>query len=95
MMLFKISMMCVWALCVCFMLYKHSERISELERRTADHDSKLYNEVVRGAKNTKMLKATSTAVDAIAEDLKNTRNRVAEIEKQNGYKSRKKAHRNV
>ena len=73
MMLFKISMMCVWALCVCFMLYKHSKRISELERRTADHDSKLYNEVVRGAKNTKMLKATSAAVDAIAEDLKNTR----------------------
>lgn len=95
MMLFKISMICVWALCVCFMLHKHSERISELERRTADQDSKLYNEVVRGAKNTKMLKATSAAVDAIAEDLKNTRNRVAEIEKQNGYKSRKKAHRNV
>lgn len=94
MMLFKISMICVWALCVCFILHKHSERISELERRTADHDSKLYNEVVRGAKNTKMLKATSAAVDAIAEDLKNTRNRVAEIEKQNGYKSRKKAHRN-
>ena len=95
MMLFKISMICVWALCVCFILHKHSERISELERRTADHDSKLYNEVVRGAKNTKMLKATSAAVDAIAEDLKNTRNRVAEIEKQNGYKNRKKAHRNV
>lgn len=95
MMLFKISMICVWALCVCFMLHRHSERISELERKTADHDSKLYNEVVRGTKNTKMLKATSAAVDAIAEDLKNTRNRVAEIEKQNGYKSRKKAHRNV
>ena len=97
MMLFKISLVCVWALCVCFILYKRtlSERISELERRTADHDSKLYNEVVRGAKNTKMLKATSTAVDAIAEDLKNTRNRVTEIEKQNGYKGRKKAHRNV
>ena len=95
MMLFKISMICVWALCVCFILHKHSERISELERRTADNDSKLYNEVVRGAKNTKMLKATSAAVDAIAEDLKNTRNKVAELEKQSGYKSRKKAHRNV
>ena len=93
-MLFKTLMVCVWMLCVCFMLNKHNERISELERRTADHDSKLYNEVMRGSKNTKMLKATSTAVDAIAEDLKNTRNRVAELEKQNGYKSRKKAHRN-
>lgn len=97
MMLFKISMICVWCLCVCFILYKRtlSERISELERRTADHDSKLYNEVVRGAKNTKMLKATSATIDAIVADLQNTRNRVAEIEKQNGYKSRKKAHRNV
>ena len=77
MMLFKISMIYVWCLCVCFILYRRtlSKRISELERRTADHDSKLYNAVVRGAKN--------------------TRNRVAEIEKQNGYKSRKKAHRNV
>ena len=55
MMLFKISMICVWCLCVCFILYKRtlSKRISELERRTADHDSKLYNEVVRGAKTQK------------------------------------------